>query len=189
MHEDSPEVTLEEELLAVRSILESARVPNALCGGIAANLYRIEIRATDDVDIYITCNAPELVSLAKLFEARGWTAHPAWRQAQLLRLERDNHPRVDLLIASTDYERDAIERAVPFLIRDREIKVLSPEDLIVFKLVAGRLHDYEAAAAILNANRQDLDTSFIERTLTEFGMEDRWPRALEGAELEAEDRG
>jgi predicted nucleotidyltransferase len=169
--------------------LDRAGIQHALCGGIAANLYRTEMRATNDVDLYIACTSPELVSLTRLFEREGWRAHPAWRKAELLRLERDERPRVDLLIASTDFERRAVERAVPYSIGGDEIRVLLPEDLIVFKLVAGRARDYEAVAAIVNVSLADLDTSFIQRSLDEFGMADRWLRALEEAEREAEDRG
>jgi predicted nucleotidyltransferase len=184
-----PEVTLEDELLAVHGVLENAGVQSALCGGIAANLYRTVVRATNDVDLCIVCTAPQLVSLTRLFEQHGWRAHPAWRKAELLRLERESHPTVALLIASTDYEREAITRAVPFQIGDRKIRVLMAEDLIVFKLVAGRHRDYEAVGDIVNAHAAELDTEFVRSTLAEFGMEDRWPRALEAAELEAEDFG
>lgn len=175
------DVTLEEELLEVLAVLESAGVPNALCGGIAANLYRAGVRATDDVDVYIICSAPELVSLARLFEEAGWQAHPAWRQAELLRLLRDGHPPTDLLIASTDFERRAIEHATSFQIGATVIRVLLPEDLIVFKLVAGRHHDYESVAAIIYEQGAKLDLGFIERTLAEIGMEDRLTTARDAA--------
>jgi predicted nucleotidyltransferase len=183
------DVTLEEEFLAVRAVLEQAGVRNALCGGIAANLYRERIRATDDVDACIICSAPELLSLARRFEDLGWRAHPAWRKAELLRLERDGHPLVDLLIASTEFERAAVERAATFRIGDTDVRVLLPEDLIVFKLVAGRDHDYESVGAIIDAQGADLDIEYIQQTLDEFGMDQRWKRALEAAARIAEDLG
>jgi len=184
-----PDVGLEDEFLAVRAVLEESGVPNALCGGIAANLYRERIRATDDVDVYIICSAPELVSLARQFEDAGWRAHPAWRKAELLRLERDGHPRVDLLVAATAFERNAVDRAAIFRVGDNEVRVLLPEDLIVFKLVAGREHDYETVGAIIDAQGAHLDVDFIQHTLDEFGMSDRWTRALASAARTAEDLG
>ena len=173
----------------MHEVLERSGVPNALCGGLAANLYRDDVRATTDVDLYILCSAPELVSLARTFEDGGWEAHPAWRQADLLRLERDDHPRVDLLVASTDFERQAIERAVPFQIDELQIRVLLPEDLIVFKLVAGRDRDYGDVAAIINAQGDALDHEYIEQNLSDIGMPERWPRAVASAARDAEDRG
>ncbi|MEX2538615.1 MAG: hypothetical protein WD646_08180 [Actinomycetota bacterium] len=64
--------------------------------------------------------------------------------------------------------------------------MLLPEDLIAFELVAGRHHDYESVGAIINAQGTDLDTDFIQRTLTEFGFEDRWTIALDEAARPAE---
>lgn len=189
MSDSQPSPALGQALFAVQAVLEEEDVEHALCGGIAANLYRDELRTTTDVDIYIICAAPKLVSLARAFEQRGWRAHPAWRKAELLRLERDDLPRVDLLVASTDFERQAVERAVVARIEGHPIRVLLAEDLIVFKLVAGRLRDYEAVAAILNSRGRELDTTFVERTLAEFGMEDRWERVIEEAVRESEDLG
>ena len=183
------EGSLLDALLAAHAVLGAEGVDHALCGGVAANLYRADVRATTDVDICIVCAAPQLVSLARTFEERGWRAHPAWREAEQLRIERDDLPRVDLLIASTDYEREAVRRAVTANIDDEEIRVLVPEDLIVFKLVAGRHRDYEAVAAIIGTHPNDLDRDFIQSKLAELGMADRWPRALEAAISEGQDLG
>lgn len=182
------EDTLVTALLTVHAVLEEEGVDHALCGGIAANLYRDEIRATTDVDIYIACAAAQLVSLARTFEESGWSAHPEWQQADLLRLDHPDLPRVDLLVASTNFERQAIRRAVTTKIDHAEIRVLVPEDLIVLELVAGRARDYEAAAAILNA-RPRLDREYIVRQLDVLEMEGRWHRVLEEAALEAQDLG
>ena len=189
MSSSDPDTELVRGLVAAHLILEEQDVEHALCGGIAANLYRDELRATTDVDIYVICPAPKVLSLARTFEGKGWTAHPAWRGAELLRLERDDLPRVDLLIAATDFEKEAVRRARPASISGQQIRVLSPEDLIVFKLVAGRARDYEAVAAIINSHGNDLDRDFILRRLSELGMEDRWARALEEAQREAHDLG
>lgn len=180
-------MSLEEELVAVHDALKTAGVAHALCGGIAANLYRTDVRATVDVDLCVACSAPELVALARLFEARGWLVHPAWRQAELLRLQREGRPRVDLLIAATPFERAAVERAVSFDIDGRTIRVLTAEDLVVFKLVAGRARDYEAVAAIINAVGRQLDVGFIEDALGDLGLGSRWQTAVEAAALETDD--
>lgn len=181
------ELSLVDELRAVHRILEEAHVANALCGGMAANLYRTGVRATTDVDVYIACSAPELVNLANLFEERGWTAHPAWRKAALLRLERADKPKVDLLVAATELERIAVERARPAQIEDIRMRVLRAEDLIVFKLVAGRARDYADVAAIINAQVDRLDDIYIERALRELDMVERWARAVEMAEVDKDD--
>ncbi len=189
MSDRSPERGLREALVAVHDILESLDIDHALCGGLAVNFYRDDLRTTIDVDLYLICSAPQLVSVAREFEARGWTVHPAWRQAELVRLERGDLPRVDLLVASTDFEQETIRRSVRMIVADRPMRVLAPEDLIVFKLVAGRARDYEAVAAILNSRRGKVDSRYVRRRLENLGMIDRWTRVVEEARLEAQDLG
>ena len=176
-------------LLAARRVLDRAKVPYALCGGLAANLYRQEVRATMDVDLTIIVSPARLADLVDDFRAAGWRAESYWRRAELLRLSHDRLPRVDCLLAMTDYEQSAIRRAATVTIEHRRLRVLTPEDLIVFKLIAGRARDYEAVAAILHARRKRLDEKYITGWLTEFGIAERWEKALEEARREGEDQG
>jgi predicted nucleotidyltransferase len=176
-------------LLAARRVLERAKVPYALCGGLAANLYRKDVRATMDVDLTIIVSPARLAHLVEDFRAAGWRAESYWKKAELLRLSHDRLPRVDCLLATTDYEQSAIRRAAAVTIERRRLRVLRPEDLIVFKLIAGRARDYEAVAAILNARREKLDEEYITGWLAQFGLAERWGRALEEAQREGEDQG
>lgn len=61
-----------------------------------------------------------------------------------------------------------------------------PEGTLSDALVAGRARDYEAVAAVVNARGDDLDARYVGRKLEGLGMTDRWDRALEEAEREAE---
>jgi hypothetical protein len=180
--------SLTDTLLSVHDTLGALGVKHALCGGLAANLYRKEMRATTDVDFYVVIVPTELVAVSQAFEREGWTAHPYWRQGQLLRLDREGFPRVDCLIAATDYEKSTVENAVEHEIAGRSVPVVTPEDLAVYKLAAGRLRDWETVAAMINSV-DDLDEQYIVEMLDEIGMADRWDRAKAEAVLEAQDRG
>lgn len=177
--------TLTDALLAVHDVLDAARVPHALCGGLAANLYREDVRATSDVDLAVAVGPAHLVNLVRAFTEGGWQAESHWRQSEQLRLTRRGFPRVDCLVATTDYERAAIERSVPVEIEGRDLRVLTAEDLIVFKLIAGRARDYEAVAAIINARGGGLDADYITGWLDQFGAHEAWERAIEEARREA----
>jgi predicted nucleotidyltransferase len=178
--------TLTDALLAVDEILLAAGVPHALCGGIAANLYRDEVRATSDVDLAIAIGAAHLVDLVRTFADNGWDAEPYWRRGEQLRLAHQDLPRVDLIVATTDFERAAIDRSAAIEIDGRSLQVLTAEDLIVFKLIAGRARDYEAVAAIINTSAGGLDVGYITGWLEQFAVRDRWERAIEEAGREAE---
>lgn len=177
--------TLTQALLAVHVILEESEVAHALCGGLAANLYRDEVRATSDVDLAIAIGPARLVDLVRSFEDDGWRAEPYWRRAEQLRLTRHDLPWVDWLVAATDYERAAIDRAVPAEIEGRIVRVLTAEDLIVFKLIAGKARDYEAVAAIINARGGRLDVDYITGWLDQIGTPEAWERAEVEARREA----
>jgi predicted nucleotidyltransferase len=179
--------TLIDALVAVHEILEGAGIPHALCGGLAANLYREEVRATSDVDLAIAVGPARITQLVDTLAGAGWRAESYWRTVEQLRLTHDDLPRVDLLIATTDFERAAIDRATPAQIEGRSIHVLTAEDLIVFKLVAGRARDHEAVAAILNARGDRLDVDYIRGWLEQFRAGGAWERALEEARREAGD--
>lgn len=177
--------SLLDALFAVHDILKTAEIPHALCGGLAANLYREEVRATVDVDVAVAVSPARVVDLVQRFEEAGWTVEPYWRQVEQLRLTRSDLPRVDCVLATTDYERQAIEQAVRARIEGRQLSVLTAEDLIVFKLVAGRARDYEAIAAIINTRGERLDVEYISGWLEQFGVVERWERAKEEAQREA----
>ncbi len=68
--------------------------------------------------------------------------------------------QVDLLLAKTAYQKHVLSRrvSVPAAILGMDVDVLSCEDLIIFKLLAGRIIDRADAAALLRANRSSIDT-------------------------------
>ncbi|MBW3589853.1 MAG: nucleotidyltransferase [Actinobacteria bacterium] len=178
--------SLTDALLAVHAVLAAAEISHALCGGLAANLYREDVRATVDVDVAVAVAPARVVDLVQKFEDEGWKVEAYWRQSEQLRLTRSDLPRVDCILATTDYERKAIDQAVPARIEGHELSVLTPEDLIVFKLIAGRARDYEAVAAIINAQGEKLEVDYITGWLEQFGVVERWERAREEARREAD---
>lgn len=179
--------SLTDALFAVHDVLTVAEIPHALCGGLAANLYRKEVRATVDVDVAVAIAPVRVVDLVQKFKDEGWTVEPYWRQGEQLRLTRSDLPRVDCILATTDYERKAIDHSVPVRIEGHDLTVLTPEDLIVFKLIAGRARDYEAVAAIINTRVEKLDVDYITGWLEQFGVVERWERAKEEARREADE--
>lgn len=74
-----------------------------------------------------------------------------------------NIVQFDLLLAESELQQTAISRRVnrqiPGLSRD--IQVLSCEDIILFKLLAGRVIDRADAAMLLRENRDEIDFSYL----------------------------
>ena len=171
-------------LLAIHQLFEVERVPHALCGGLAANLYRDEVRATSDVDLAIILESAKLAMVVEALAEQGWRSEPYWKHGNQLRLSRDGFARVDCIIAGTDLERSAIMRAAIAGIDGNEVPVLTPEDLITLKLIAGRARDIEAVAAILVARGDTLDVDYIHGWLEQFDATAAWDRAVADADRE-----
>ena len=126
----------------------SAGVHSALIGGSARNLYAPP-RATRDVDFALeVASAEHFERLESALGLHGYTARTVVRSDEddplpdvAIFVDDDGH-RIDVLVAKTPFERDALRRARPRSVLIGEtVHVATLEDLIVYKLIAGRTRD------------------------------------------------
>jgi hypothetical protein len=143
----------------------------ALMGGLAVAVWK-HPRNTRDVDILIDVrdgNPDELVEALKRAGMRSKRQPPVLlvgdqRVIQLLCPDPGTFIdiQIDVLLADSAYQKEALTRAKPVkLDGEREIAVLSCEDLIIHKLLAGRIIDSADVAALLRANRASLDLAYL----------------------------
>jgi hypothetical protein len=80
----------------------------------------------------------------------------------------------DVLLATTPFQRESLSRAVPRRLPgdDAAVAVVRPDDLIVIKLLAGRIIDRADAAMVLRENRNDIDFDHLHRVIVAEGLED-----------------
>jgi hypothetical protein len=155
-------------LTRASAALEQAHVPLAIMGGVAVSIWR-HARATKDVDLLVGLKADDVNQLMpQLFRAG---IHPK-RLPPVIEID-DVHIvpltcqptetlldiRIDLLLAESQFQQQALERAIPAELDppNQAIRVLTCEDLILFKLLAGRVIDRADAAFLLRENREELD--------------------------------
>lgn len=147
----------------------------ALLGGVAANLYRDRPRLTEDVDVVLEVGRDRWPALADALHADGWALQPGEAYPDVVLLRRPDRLPVDVLIAKTEYQRVALDRA-----KARElgggrpaVPVLTPEDIVIHKLIAGRLTDLDDVERILGTTGE-LDLRYVEQWVKEWGLEERW---------------
>lgn len=137
-----------------------------LIGALAANVYRLTSRLTTDVDFLVR----SLVGLADAMRADGLEvetiADPG--EPPYVAFIRGDGIRVDVLAAQTDYQFEAIDRAVD--------GVLTVEDVIVHKLIAWRVRDRDDIEQVLAAGHR-LDEPYINRWAAHWQVADRWNAA------------
>jgi hypothetical protein len=152
----------------------------ALMGGLAAAVWK-HPRNTRDVDILVdvgNVNPDQLVEVMKCAGLRS-KRQPAvllvgdQRLIQLLYQGPGTFLdiQIDLLLADSAYQKEALTRAQPAqLDSEHAIAVLSCEDLIIHKLLAGRIIDSADVAALLRANRARLDLSYLKDWLRRLDL-------------------
>ncbi len=157
---------------SVAAVLDRLGVEWVVAGAVAASTYRVYPRFTSDLDVLVTWHE----ALIESFESEGYRvksfADPG-ETPYLLVLTRADM-RVDLVVATVDYQFEAIRRG-------RGARVLTAEDVIVHKLIAWRPRDRDDVVSIL-ANVATLDHAYVERWAEEWGVTERWKSVCPGRE-------
>ena len=142
----------------------------------------VEPRATTDIDLLILLEPPSREQVqalvSTLFDST--IIHPApmvfqgisiWR---IVGIRHEQEVVIDFLLADSAYLRTALERrhTVPF--GGLQIPMLSIEDLVILKMVAGRLQD-RADLEKIRARQSDLhiDWTYVDQWKTTLGLVDR----------------
>ena len=169
-------LTLRTALGEIGVLLDGLSIRWALSGGLAANRYRRSPRHTDDVDLLLADTGPGLGTLESTLTAAGWTVNRADPEGDLLRARHSELGPVDLLVAGTQYQQEALRRAVV----DTEtipgagaVPVLTVEDVIVHKLIAGRYRDLADIEEILESGTP-FQADYIEYWAEFWEVLDRW---------------
>jgi hypothetical protein len=153
--------------------IEPLDLPTALIGGIALSAWK-HVRATRDIDFIVGMDAaafePVMQSLIAA-DLRPKHSPPVvelgrFKLAQFLYSPDDAlmDVQIDLLLADSAYHREALSRRVTMKLPDAELEiaVLACEDLVLHKLMAGRMIDLADAAALLRANCETIDNAYLD---------------------------
>lgn len=173
--------------------LEPLNAPMAVMGGIALAAWE-HVRSTQDVDLLIgfgQTEAERVLSRVALAGFRPKRDPPvvALGDLHLIQLLYEGpgtfvELQVDLLLGTSDYHRTALSRRVAIRLPglDLDVAVLTCEDLILHKLLADRIVDRADCAALLTANRDSLDRSYLaywsNRLALTAGLAQAWRAAF-----------
>ncbi len=191
----------DEVLMALKhvwSTLESHDLPMALMGGIALSAWK-RSRATQDVDLLIDIDEKVREAVWSGLADAGIRAKRTpsvlvvgrQRIVQLLYQPPGTYLdlQIDLLLAESEYQKAALARRIIVQLPGFEmaVAVLSCEDLVLHKLVAGRILDRADAAALLRANISSVDLPYLIQWSEKLGvLEDLsqiWSEAFPGESL------
>ncbi|GFP43579.1 nucleotidyl transferase AbiEii/AbiGii toxin family protein [Candidatus Hakubella thermalkaliphila] len=173
---------ISKALKEVVHFLSEAGIPHMVIGGQAVLQYG-EPRFTQDIDITIGLIPEELRKALEAFPQEIFRLLPEdvegfVQNTWVLPIEhRETGVRVDLIFSMTPFEREAIKSAREILIDNMPIHYISPEDLIVQKIVSGRPRDLEDVRGMLEIQGKRMDEKRIEKMLDALAREvgeDEW---------------
>jgi len=174
--------------LIAREIVEES-FNYAVCGGIAASIYRLVPRFTNDLDLVISIPNSEDIQLeqmaAEKFLSRlGFTTLLGWfpnsqserKVFAVIGQGGGNLPAIDILLPALPWARIAVERAQVNLIEYgfASLPTITPEDLIISKAYAlavdpHRPNDRDDIASVMKSGFVD-DLSYLEFQLNALGL-------------------
>ncbi|MDZ7626086.1 MAG: nucleotidyltransferase [Ignavibacteriaceae bacterium] len=146
-------------------------VEYVIIGGIAVIVYG-EQRTTRDIDATVLCELEDLDSFHKLIEKK---FTPAFKNT-LDYLKRnfilpvddpDTNLRIDIAAGLTEFDKNVIKRKIKRKYGKVEIFVCSLEDLIIYKLFAGRDQDVSDVKSLIVKNFK-IDKSYLLSTAEKF---------------------
>lgn len=165
-------MSLDHTLVDLQAALAAANIDSMVIGGYAAAVHG-EPRFTADLDLTLGIDTDRLDEALKALTPR-FTPLPEDPQAFALKTnvlpveDAETGVKADLIFTFIGFERDAISRAISVPVGGRAAKVVTAEDLAVYKAVAGRPRDWEDIRSILAKKPDILDLDFIRRNLKEF---------------------
>ena len=177
-----------EAAVEICAFLEENHIPYAVLGGLALQHWG-EPRTTQDVDLVVLLPSKQegdfLQAILQRFRPRIADAQSFARRYRMLLIQASNDVPIDRALGIPGYEEEALRRASKVSFAGiAPIRILSAEDLIIHKCVAGRPRDVEDVERVLIRQRVNLDLRYIRSWLRDFAqiIDAHDPRAIfEGA--------
>jgi hypothetical protein len=170
-------------LTELAAALDEQGIEWMLVGGLAVGVWTVP-RGTKDIDLALT--VPSTARLAAALAAARLEVAPSQLeglpQGGVVRVRRSEPGRpslvVDLLCAGTKFEREALGLRRPTELFGVRTWVVSPDDLLLYKLIAGRPRDMADVDRLLRLDSVPEDMTRVRAWAREWEVEDRLDRAL-----------
>jgi hypothetical protein len=147
--------------------LSQASVPYLIIGGLAVATIG-QPRATGDVDVIGYMPMEKAIALIDAAVAADFRVAPDEREkleaTGTLRFHKSQF-QLDIILASLPFEDDARARARKHRLFGRLVPLPTPEDLILFKVIAGRDKDLVDAVGVARRHLPALDRRYLRSAL------------------------
>ena len=154
----------------ISEVLNKKGIEYIVIGGQAVLVYGYA-RFTNDIDVLIGTDITQIGLVNEICEEFGLTRlkdDEFTRKTNVVPLfDQNTNFRADLIFCFTDFEREAINRAVTTVKNGVPVRFATVEDLILMKLYASRAVDIEDIKKLLMLNK-NIDLEHVYKWLTRF---------------------
>ena len=147
-------------------LLKNSKIPYMVVGGLAVNYFG-DFRLTKDIDVVI---AIDLSKIEKILNLLGRGKYKFHKEEINALAKLSNHftitdpsdtYRIDFWIPKTYYEKKAFARRKKKRTKTGLVSFITPEDLVLFKLIANRTQDILDVESILQRQKGKLDRKYL----------------------------
>ncbi len=161
--------TVAELLEALANVMAERDLSWYLFGAQAAIVWGSP-RLSADVDVTTTIAPSAMESFIQTMKKHGFhlrvdDSEFVARTRVLPFVHRRTRMLLDVVLAGPGLEEEFLQRAILVDIRGTRIPVISPEDLIITKVLAGRPKDIEDVRGVIHERRASLDETRLRSTL------------------------
>ena len=177
----------------ITGVLDTLEIPYMLTGSFASAHYGSP-RSTQDIDIVIETNPSQVRLLIETLTTTGGyyaeldAALEAHRRESLFNvIDSRAGWKIDFIFRkSRAFSREEFARRQRTIFQDVSIFVATAEDIMVAKLEWAKLgssqRQLEDVAAILRLRSGQLDIPYLEKWISQLGLDDEWTKARRIAE-------
>ena len=160
----------DRSLFTLISLADQLQADWMLIGGVSVSSWG-RPRATTDIDFALSVSMDMAAPIDRHMTEHGWekVGGPAqikdtgiYLAQYARRVTADNALGIDIFFTMTDWQRRALERRREVSFLGRGYWTASPEDLIIYKLVADRGLDQADVDNVLDRRIDELDLPYIE---------------------------
>jgi hypothetical protein len=183
-----------EVLKVVARRLKSAGIPYMVTGSIVLNFYSIP-RMTRDINLVIELSPTASDKFCKLFSKDFYLSREAVEEAVrkpgvFNLIHNKSIVKVDCIVRMEDeYHKEEFQRRRHVTVEETTISLVSPEDLILSKLLWAR--DTDSAIQLRDVRNlflslKDLDKPYLQKQSLSLGLEELYRRALKACSERSE---
>lgn len=182
---------IERILYEAIDLLDREGIPYGIMGGFAVRFWALP-RPTYDGDLQISAAPERFVKALAQFEEAGFTVPDQYargftdtlagmRKVKIQKYVDAKAWDIDIFVVTTELDRSAFQRRVCAKLDDRTLWFLSAEDIVLYKLIAGRQRDLADINDIIIL-QTDLDREYLRRWAQRLGLEDALEERFEETE-------